>query len=78
MDGQPVVELDATPLTSEEVTASHRPWFSKGAQDNYEVDRRWPTVPRAEGLTKRLFPMTIDFTLIVYVAIVVGTVLILT
>lgn len=78
MDGQPLTELDATPLCSEEVTASHGPWFKKGDQDNYEVDRRWPTVPRAEGLTKRLFPMTIDLSLFVYVAIVVGAVLILT
>jgi hypothetical protein len=71
-------QLDATPLSSEEVTASHRPWFNKGDRDDYEVDRRWPTVPRMEPLPGRIFPVTIDLTLLIVVGIVVGAILILT
>jgi hypothetical protein len=71
-------ELDAAPLSSEEVTVSHRPWFNKGDRDEYEADRRWPTVPRLESLPNRLFPVTIDLTLLVVVGIVVGAILILT
>jgi len=76
MESQPPIE--APTLPAEEVTASHGIWFNKGDDDDYELDRRWPTVPRVEGLSKRLFPMTIDFTLIMYVGIVVGAVLLLT
>jgi hypothetical protein len=70
--------IEAPALNAEEVTASHGIWFNKGDEDDYELDRRWPTVPRVEGLSKRLFPMTIDLTLIVYVGIVVGAILLLT
>jgi hypothetical protein len=78
MDAKSPEPLETSPLSSEEVTASHGPWFSKGDRDDYEVDRQWPTVPRVDGLAKRLFPLTIDVTLLVYVGIVVGAVLILT
>jgi hypothetical protein len=70
--------VDASPLSAEEVTASHGIWFNKGDEDDYELDRRWPTVPRVEGLSKRIVPVTIDISLIVYVGIVVGAVLLLT
>ncbi len=76
MDAKPTVE--APPLTSEEVTASHGIWFTKGDEDDYELDRRWPTVPRVEGLSKRLVPFTIDLSLLLYAGIVVGAVLLLT
>jgi len=71
-------ELDATPVSSEEVTASHRPWFSKGDRDEYEVDRRWSTIPKIEALPSRIFPVTIDLTLLIVAGIVVGAILLLT
>jgi len=78
MEGKPLAELEAAPMSSEEVTASHRPWFNKGDQDDYEVDRRWPTVPRVEPLSKQILPITFDLSLVFYIGIVVGAVLLFT
>jgi len=67
----PTPELEEINAYTEEVTASHFPWFQQGDNGEWERNRRWPTVPHIAPLNT-LVPATIDLTLIGYTAVVVG------
>jgi hypothetical protein len=67
----PTPELEEIQTYTEEVTASHFPWFQQGDNGEWEHDRRWPTVPEIAPLSS-LIPLSIDITLIGYTAVVMG------
>ena len=67
----PTPELEEIQTYTEEVTASHVPWFQQGDNGEWQHNRRWPTVPHIAPMSS-FIPVTIDVTLIGYTAVVIG------